>query len=159
MEIDAHALPQEVQAKLDDLCAAGDQQVEAGEFASAIARYREAWALLPEPKENWEAALWVVAAIGDAEFFAGDYLAARRSFTEAVRTLEALGNPFVHLRLGECAFELGEFDRAADELMRAYMGGGPEAFTREDPKYLEFLSTRAKGIELPKKKPRWKFWR
>ena len=55
-----------------------------------------------------------------------------------------LGNPFVHLRLGECCFDIGERDRAADELTRAYMGAGREIFAEEDPKYIEFLGTRIK---------------
>ena len=49
-----------------------------------------------------------------------------------------------HLRLGQALLEQGEQDRAADELIRAYMGGGPELFERDDPKYLAFLSTRAR---------------
>ena len=71
---------------------------------------------------------------------------------------DAIGNPFIHLRLGQCQFELGNPDRSADELMRAYMGGGPEIFGNDDPKYLEFLSTRATDIQLPRKKSKWKFW-
>lgn len=31
---------------------------------------------------------------------------------------------------------------AADELTRAYMGGGIDIFMEDDPKYLEFLETR-----------------
>ena len=61
----------------------------------------------------------------------------------------AIGNPFLHLRLGQCQFELGNLDRAADELMRAYMAGGPELFEDEDARYLRFLATRAEGIETP----------
>ena len=50
-----------------------------------------------------------------------------------------LGNVFLHLRRGEVLFELGEMESSADELMRAYMGGGPEAFAREEEKYLLHL--------------------
>lgn len=60
----------------------------------------------------------------------------------AMRCPDAMGNPFLHLRLGQCQFELAALDRAADELARAYMGGGPELFSQEDPKYLAFLKTR-----------------
>jgi hypothetical protein len=55
---------------------------------------------------------------------------------------DALGNPFLHLRLGQCRFELGDLDRAADELARAYMADGEDVFDGEDPKYLAFLKTR-----------------
>jgi hypothetical protein len=55
---------------------------------------------------------------------------------------KAIGNPFLHLRLGQCQFELGNLDRAADELARAYMGAGLEIFDSEDAKYFEFLKMR-----------------
>ena len=61
------------------------------------------------------------------------------------------------MRLGQCHFELGELDRAADELMRAYMGAGSDIFKDQDPKYIEFLNTRAKDIDTPKKK--LQFWK
>lgn len=54
----------------------------------------------------------------------------------------AIGNPFVHLRLGQAQFELGDMTRAADELARAYMGAGDEIFEEQDPKYLAFLKTK-----------------
>jgi hypothetical protein len=53
------------------------------------------------------------------------------------------GNPFIHLRLGQAQLELGNEERAADELMRAFMGGGHEIFESDDQKYLDFLRTRA----------------
>ena len=59
----------------------------------------------------------------------------------AMHCPEAIGNPFLHLRLGQCQFELGSLDRAADELARAYMGAGEEIFEAAD-KYFEFLKTR-----------------
>lgn len=69
----------------------------------------------------------------------------------------AIGNPFLHLRLGQCQFELEALDRAADELMRAYMGGGAEVFQDQEPKYMRFSQSKAKGVEAPKKP--WQFWK
>jgi len=57
---------------------------------------------------------------------------------------DAIGNPFLHLRLGQCCFEKRALDRAADELTRAYMGAGRKIFESDDPKYFEFLKTRIK---------------
>ena len=55
----------------------------------------------------------------------------------------AAGNPFRHLRRGQVLFEQADYDAAADELMRAYMGGGLDIFAEEPPKYLDFLRARA----------------
>ena len=41
----------------------------------------------------------------------------------------------------------GNMERAADELMHAYMDLNDEAWLDEDPKYLDFLATAAQGIE------------
>ncbi len=51
-------------------------------------------------------------------------------------------NPAVHLRLGEVYFELENFEKAADELARAYMAEGKDVFEDEDPKYFAFLATK-----------------
>ncbi len=55
---------------------------------------------------------------------------------------KGIGNEHLHFRLGKCYFELGEQDRAADELCRAYMGGGKQIFDNENPRYFEFLKTK-----------------
>ncbi len=57
---------------------------------------------------------------------------------------DAIGNPFLHLRLGQCQYELGDFDRSVQELMQAYMGGGREILEEDDLKYFKFLTERAK---------------
>jgi tetratricopeptide (TPR) repeat protein len=144
-------------AEIQNLCKLGDEHAEGGRHSEALKAYWSAWALIPEPKTNWDAATWVLAAIGDANFLSADYAACRDNLTAAMSCPDAIGNPFLHLRLGQSQFELGDLDRAADELMRAYMGAGPEIFKDQDPKYLSFLKTRAKDIQLPKKK--WQFWK
>jgi hypothetical protein len=50
-----------------------------------------------------------------------------------------IGNPWVHLRLGQVRFELGQLELATDELARAYMGGGRDVFEGQDPKYFELV--------------------
>jgi len=149
-------LPEQVHAEIERLSKAGDEHAGAGRYADALASYWAAWDLLPEPKVEWEAATWILAAIGDANFLGGDYAAGRDNLANAMRCPGAIGNPFLHLRLGQCQFEAGDRDRAADELMRAYMGAGDEIFKDQDPKYLAFLQTRAKDVKAPKKK--WGFW-
>ncbi|QNQ08355.1 tetratricopeptide repeat protein [Sphingomonas alpina] len=125
------------------LCARGDQLARDGVFDEAVDEYNKALALVPEPKEGWNATTWILIAIGDACFRAGDDEAALEALEDAVICPGGLGNPFLHLRYGQVLLNLGHDDHAADELMRAYIGGGEEIYASEDPRYRAFLKTRA----------------
>src|SRR5688500_5219809 len=92
-------LPDLTYRKIKLLCSAGDRKAEAGDFPAALEKYWDAWDLLPEPKTDWEAATWILAAIGDANFAGGDYDAGRDNLSMAMHCPKALGNPFLHLRL------------------------------------------------------------
>jgi tetratricopeptide (TPR) repeat protein len=124
-------------------CARGDELAGGQKFRDAIVEYNKAWALLPDPKDHWNAATWILAAIGDAAFSGGYIDLAKQAFDDVILCPGALGNAFLHLRRGQLLFDAGDLDAAADELVRAYMGGGREIFEVEAPKYFEFLSTRA----------------
>ncbi|MFI9323777.1 tetratricopeptide repeat protein [Kitasatospora aureofaciens] len=139
----AMQLPDEVHAEITDLCQEGDALAGMGELDEAKLRYIEALRLLPGDPRGWAASTWIYVAIGDVHFRCGVHDKAYKCFHNAVQCPDGLGNPYIHLRLGQTTFELGDHDRAADELIRAYMGGGPEIFEEDDPKYLEFLRARA----------------
>lgn len=47
----------------------------------------------------------------------------------------AIGNPSIHMRLGQVEFELGNLERVAEELARAYLQQGQNVSASEDPKY------------------------
>ena len=133
--------------RLDELCAKGDCLAEEQNYPDAIKTYWEAWDLLPDPKTDWEAATWILAAVGDANFHAGDFVAGRDNLASAMHCPDAIGNPFIHLRLGQCQFELGDMDRAADNLARAYLQEGKRIFEDDDPKYLAFIKSKLEAPE------------
>ena len=124
-------------------CADGDAHAGVGRFREALHEYHHAWKLVPEPKKHWNASTWILGAIGDAAFLGGWARSAQDALEYAMHCPDAIGNPFLHLRLGQVLFDAGEHDRAADELMRAYLGAGGEIFATEDGRYLDFLRTRA----------------
>ena len=132
----------EVHARITELCAEGDALAEDDRFAEAKLKYTEALDMLPGDPLDWNMGMWIFVALGDADFLSGDLDGAHEHFNSAVRAAGGLGQPFIHLRLGELAFEDERMDRAADELTRAYMGAGLEIFELEDPKYLAFLRTK-----------------
>lgn len=132
-------LPQEIHKKILALCEEGNIYVDSGNLQEGLDKFRQSLDLLPEPREDWEAATWILSAIGDTYYFLKDYEGCIRALSEAINCPGGLGNPFIHLRLGESYFELNDTRKALDELTRAYMGGGLEIFEQEDPKYLEAM--------------------
>ncbi len=135
-------LSDEVYERISAHCTKGESLADAGQYSASLEEHWAAWDLLPDPKFQWEAATWILAAIGDANFLTGDFVAGKDNLSTAMHCPNAIGNAFLHLRLGQCHFELGNFDRAADELARAYMGDGTDIFGDEDEKYLAYLKTR-----------------
>jgi len=137
-------LPKETHGKIIALSRKADGLAGQGQYADAIQVYMQAVKLLPQPTHDWEAATWLWVAIGDAHFLAKNYVQARSALSEAMRCPGALGNPFIHLRLGQTQFELGNMQRAGDELARAYLQEGKAIFKAEDPKYLGFIKSKLK---------------
>src|SRR4030095_15487946 len=99
-------IPDEVHSKIQELCAVGDSHAQAQDFPKALESYWAAWDLTPEPKTEFDAATWILAAIVDVNFCRKDYTAGRDNLSNAIACPGGLGNPFLHLRLGQCQFEL-----------------------------------------------------
>lgn len=135
-------LPPEVFEEINDLRQQGDTCLESKDFAGAYAKYHEAWSKLPEPANAWRAGVWLIAAMGDAMFYSGQYSQARELFQQAADYYSAEENPFVRLRLGQTSLELGDEERAKDELLKAFSMVGKMIFSEDDPKYYEFLKSR-----------------
>ncbi len=137
-------LPVKVHEEIKRLSAQGDSLAERDLYREAIASYNEAWQLVPEPRASWEASTWILAAIGDASFLGGFFKSGFEALEYAMHCPDGFGNPFLHLRFGQCALERNLPDLAADHLARAYMLEGTGIFSRENSKYFEFLKTKLK---------------
>ncbi len=132
--------------RISSICERGNQLCEAERYREALPDYYQALTLLPEPLEQWEAATWILTALGDCHFLLGEYEAGHGHLSRAMACPDAIGNPFIHLRLGQTQLELGNESRARDELARAYMGGGREIFETEDPKYYAYIRRFMRGL-------------
>ena len=133
------SLDDDTHAQIVVLSNRGDALLAEGQVKEAIVEYVLALSLLPEAKHEWEAATWLFAAIGDAYWSIQDYARAGKAFHSALRSPGGIGNPFIHLRVGQIHYELGNRERAVDELLRAYMGAGKEIFEREEAKYFQAI--------------------
>ena len=117
----------------------GDELIGRGALSDAVTEYRTALQLIPEPRHDWAASTWVLGSLGDVLFQLGRYEEARDALSEAMSCPGGVGNPFLHLRLGQSWYELGRRGPAAAELGRAWMGAGPGIFDDEPPRYLELV--------------------
>jgi tetratricopeptide (TPR) repeat protein len=135
-------LSQELHERIQRLCAEGDELLDQGRYEDALARYGSAWQLLPEPRTDWSAGEWIMAAIGDVRYHQGDFAASRQAFMMALKCGGSPDNPFLRLRLGQCLFELGDRQEAANWLAGAYLLEGKKLFADDDPKYLEFIKAQ-----------------
>lgn len=135
----ARPLDDETVAIVTELCERGDADVEAGRYDDAIAKYRDALGLLPEPAEMWKAATWILTAIGEAALYKGDAAHAKEALLGAVGTESGGTNALVHLRLGQAERALGNVGKAKDELFRAYERGGVSVFEGEDPELFALI--------------------
>jgi len=145
-EIDSRMdkLPKELSQLIDGLCRKGDQFAGMDQYDDAIEKYSEAWDLLPEPRDQWSAATWILISVGDAHFRLNEFSEGSEILLDALNFPDGEQNPFLLLRLGQCLLELGRLDEAADALEEAYRLGGDELFADEDVKYLGFFKTQRK---------------
>ena len=128
-----------VYAQLTERTERGNHCYDAEQYEEAVVIWISALKLLPEPKSQWEAALWLHASIADSQFHLGNFAEARASSFDALNCPGSLDNPLVLLRLGEASFELGLQGDALEYLTRAYLLEGAQLFDGENPAYLNLL--------------------
>ena len=136
---EASQLDAAIVAKVTALCEQGDDDVEASRFDDAVARYEEALTLVPRPLYAWAVTTWILTAMAEAYHLKQDHTRAKESIMEAFRCEGAIGNPFLHLRLGQSEIALGQKGRGVEELIRAHERGGDAVFEGEDPRYLALV--------------------
>ena len=135
MELDP-ALYEKIKEHSDE----GERLFYDGRFPEALEEYSKALDLIPEPRQRWEASVWVLAAIGDCHFWLKDFGAALGCFRKLMVEYEEYGNPFTRLRYGECLYETGNEELAREHLLAAYAMEGKELFEECDKKYLSVIS-------------------
>ena len=132
-------LPEQLHEALTRLCDDADTLDTRGDYRGAYAKFVEAWEMVPEDRARWPISTRILRSLGAIQFRLGRWPDALNLYLRAVQCPGGLGDPAIHLRIGQCQLELGDVRRAADELARAYMGGGREAFEGQDPKYFALV--------------------
>lgn len=132
---DMSALHQDIVEQIKQLCAAGYEQYDKGDFAQAIRLFYQAWIKLPKPQTDHVEAGWVLTALGDAYFQQHKYEQAIEALNSALFCPNLTDNPFLHLRLGQCHWEMNNPTQARSYLFKAYRHGGEALLRKELPKY------------------------
>lgn len=138
-----------VDGKLKELFAQGDTLLGQDQYARALALYQQALGLIPEPVKAHRLAALTYANIGDACLLLKKHEEARRAFQDALQSAGGEGNAYVHLRLGQCAYELGDLGQAEAHLSRAHALKGEGIFEGEDEKYSRFVGSLRTSREGP----------
>ena len=132
-------LNDELYERVEELSQEGDDLVEQEEYEAGIAKYKEALALVPEPKIDWEASTWLYTAIGEAYYFNNQEQQAVDNFSWAQKCPGGLENPFILLRMGECFYCMNNIEKARNYLLQAYMLEGREIFEEEDERIFNVI--------------------
>ncbi|MGH7172977.1 MAG: tetratricopeptide repeat protein [Gemmataceae bacterium] len=125
--------------KVDELFVVGEEFADAEQYTDALSSFQDTWDALPEPKDDQELAVQILAAVADCHFFLGAWDKCAESVQHAFRCGAELDNPFFRLRLGQSLYELGDEREAANWLVPVYLMEGRRPFESDDPKYLEFF--------------------
>jgi tetratricopeptide (TPR) repeat protein len=135
-------LPAKIANKVDKIAVRGNTLIDKDRYQEAITEFKKGIDLLPPPREQWDAFLWFLCGIGDAQWFMEDHENGLVTWRDAILH-GGLGNAFVHMRRGQVLFELGDRKEAANELLRALLLGGEQVFETKEPKYLELVKSVA----------------
>jgi tetratricopeptide (TPR) repeat protein len=112
-----------------------------GKHQASIDEYHNALDLIGQNVKKSKHAVMLYSGIGEVYFLQQKWEEALEYYGNAVQSEGGLGEPLIHLRLGQLRYELDQKEKAKDELLRAYMGGGEKYFEDENPKYLALISS------------------
>ena len=125
--------------KIENFNNKAEQFIDSQLFPEAIKEYQKAWNTLPEPRQLWEAALWIKVGQAECLLSLDDFKQGKQTLHEAMLCAGAVNNPLVHLLFGICCFELNETKCAKEEFQLAYELQGEDIFQDDDEKYKQFF--------------------
>ncbi|GAA4585693.1 hypothetical protein ACFPK9_01460 [Rubritalea spongiae] len=127
-----------------ELCNKALEAQEEERFHASNRDLLNVYELLPEPKEEWKAYIWLISNIGDNYFEQDEFELALEKFDEVFnRDSSSIDNAYLCLRRGQCALELTKQELAQTMLSKALELEGKELFEDEHSKYLKFLKQAA----------------
>ena len=132
--------PKETTLAIKELCAAAYCSYDAGDYKKALRTFYQGWLLLPKPQTHYQEAGWLLIGIGDTYYRLGQHIPACEALKSANHCQSTRDNPFIHLRLGQCLFQMGEKSTAKGHLLLAHKLGGVKIFSNEPEFYYQLIA-------------------
>ncbi|MEM7871915.1 hypothetical protein Q4R10_05810 [Morganella morganii] len=122
----------------------GNEYQDNGSCTDALAKYKSAWELIPEPKFDWEISNWVSACLYSVYFDMDDFITAKEWAEITLKTKDSDIDTAPSIDLGMVCYELSQYEEAYKYFDDAYSYGKARAFKERPKKYLEFYLERKK---------------
>ncbi|MCV6615839.1 MAG: tetratricopeptide repeat protein [Cellvibrionaceae bacterium] len=133
-------LDQASQAAVEDLCQQGYQLYDQQQYDESLRLFYQAWLKLPKPQVQYPQAAWVLTAIGDSYYKLANYAQALEALNSALHCPSGQ-LAFIHTRMGQCHYELGQQDLAANHFREAE-SLDPKQTRKLAPKYRLFIKNQ-----------------
>ncbi|MBP8033040.1 MAG: tetratricopeptide repeat protein [Bacteroidia bacterium] len=142
-------MPEKIDQKVRELKKQGDEISMKENYLLAAKKYKEALDVLPQPISQWKYTFILLLQLADCYFYnakfnnstGGGYQEALDVYQQIMQIEGAVGKASFHSRIGQIRYELGHFEKAKDELLRAYLIKGMDEFSyMDDSKYFELIS-------------------
>lgn len=129
-------IPDAIQEKLTSI---DDITVSSQDVAAKVDALYDMYSSLTDEQKQGREGRYFIIRIGEvcyAEKMIDDAL---DNFNFAMKFSDTLGNPYLHMRLGQLQYCLGNQERQIDELSRALIMGGEAVFNNESPLFLQMV--------------------
>ncbi|MCE5170768.1 hypothetical protein LQV63_15790 [Paenibacillus profundus] len=120
-----------------DRIACADARLREKNYPKAIETLWNMYEALHRREQSSTVGRYVLIRIAHINIYNEDYIAARDNLSFIMQFPNTIGNPLLHLRLGQVQDKLGNEKRAVDELARAFIMDGKRVFDLEDRRLLE----------------------
>ena len=139
----AKTLPETLENNIRTLYNQGYDHYDKCHFKQALRTLYKGWVLIPQPQIEHEISGWILTAIGDCYYRMMNYKSGLEALRSAIHCPNTMQHAFVHLRLGQCLYELGQREDSYQEFKMAIKFGDTGVFNGQTAKYVNFYKTRA----------------
>lgn len=139
------AIPKAIENKLDEIDRISNTSVL--NLENKIEALLKIYDSLTNDEKGRKEGRYLIIRIGEIYFQGNAFENAKYNYNFAIKFKDTIGNPFIHLRLGQLQYYHKNEERMYDELSRALIMGGENIFKNEDSKFITITKSVLKEPE------------